>query len=515
MIKSNVLIIGSGISGLSIALKIAQINSQLQIHIITKSVANESNTRWAQGGIASVLKNSKDSVNKHYQDTLIAGAGLCNKSVVKSVISDGDERIKELIEWEIKFDKNPNGQFNLGREGGHSTNRILHHGDKTGLEIETKLLRKIKQFKNIHLLEHHFTIELITNKKNECIGAYVLNTKSNSIFPVIANFTCLATGGIGQLFEYSTNPRIATGDGIAIAKKKNCIIKNMEFVQYHPTGLYNKNGTSTFLISEAVRGFGAKLRNAKGELFMQKYDSRLELAPRDIVSRAIYSECRNNKYNFVLLDCTAIAKKEFIKHFPQIHEECTKRNIFPNKDYIPVIPSAHYSCGGIAVDKKGKSSLKNLFACGECSYTGLHGANRLASNSLLEALVYAHRIAYSIGKLKIKPIEFLDKEKYKFLLLNTKKNKELKTIKLKLQNAMSKYFGITVTTKGLSFLKKELRILNKQIDNYFPKNEICAELLEVKNMLITSLIIVDQALKRKENKGTFYNTDLAKSKSKI
>ena len=397
---TDYLVIGSGVAGLTFAVKIAEKFTDRNIVIVTKANEDESNTKYAQGGVAIVLDKEEDSFKKHIKDTLIAGDALCDEDVVKMVVKEGPDRLKELLLWGANFDVNDAGKFDLGKEGGHSEYRIVHHKDITGYEIERALLSKAHQLENISILSHHFAIDLITNHhiKNynaddlNCFGAYIFNQKLGKIFTIKANSTLLASGGIGCVYGHTTNPVIATGDGIAMAYRAKARIKDMEFVQFHPTALYDAKGESSFLISEAVRGFGAYLRNTKGHRFMPDYDARAELASRDIVSQSIDSELKKSGESHVYLDCTHLDMEAFTKHFPNIYNKCLEHHIDIKEDWIPVVPASHYLCGGIEVDKKGKTTIKNLFACGECSRTGLHGANRLASNSLLEALVYAHNI---------------------------------------------------------------------------------------------------------------------------
>lgn len=402
------LILGSGIAGLSYALKVAESGS---VCIITKSNEDESNTKYAQGGIAAVWHNA-DTIEKHIQDTLIAGSGLCNEKIVKIVVEEGTDRVKELIELGANFDKNNSGQYDLAKEGGHSESRILHYKDITGFEIERALIAQIKKHKNITVLDHYFAIDLITQhhlgkvvtshtENINCFGAYILNTKTQKVETVLSKITLMATGGAGHAYATTTNPIIATGDGIAMVYRAKGLVKDMEFVQFHPTSLYNPGENPSFLITEAMRGFGAVLKTIDGQEFMHKYDERLSLAPRDIVARAIDNEMKTRGDDFVLLDCRHIDRKAFIEHFPNIYNKCMSIGIDPFLKSIPVVPAMHYLCGGILVDDKGNSSIKNLYAVGECACTGLHGANRLASNSLLEAIVFAHRAAKdSISKSK-------------------------------------------------------------------------------------------------------------------
>ena len=359
MIVTNYLIIGSGVAGLTFAIKIAERFPDRKITIITKANEDESNTKYAQGGIAIVTDETEDSYQKHIDDTLICGDGLCDIEVVKMVITEGPKRLKELIAWGAKFDKTDKGNFDLGKEGGHSQNRVIHHKDQTGYEIERAILEQVHQKENITVLNHYFAIDLITHN-NYCFGAYALHEKTKKVITFQSDFTILATGGIGHLYGHTTNPVIATGDGIAMAFRANATIKDMEFIQFHPTALYDSSAGSKFLISEAVRGFGAYLRTQKGHRFMMDYDERGELASRDIVSQSIDLELKKSGNDCVYLDCTHLDLDAFMKHFPMIYERCKSVGIDIAKDWIPVVPAQHYLCGGVSVDKNGKTSIKNL-----------------------------------------------------------------------------------------------------------------------------------------------------------
>jgi len=370
--QTDFLVIGSGIAGLTYALKVAQDCPDKKVMVLTKTQSDETNTKYAQGGIAGVMDFNNDSFEKHIEDTLIAGDGLCNKQVVEIVVKEGVERIKEIIEWGAQFDKEPDGDFKLGKEGGHSEFRILHHKDVTGQEMERALLEAIKKKSNIQLISHCFVLDIITQHHLgylvtkstpdiECFGVYVLNLQTNKIEKILSSITLLATGGNGQVYRTTTNPSIATGDGVAMLYRAKGRIENMEFIQFHPTALYEPGVRGqSFLITEAVRGDGGILRNQQGEAFMERYDERKDLAPRDIVARAIDNEMKINGTEHVYLDCRDFSKENFTEHFPNIYEKCLSIGIDITKDMIPVAPAAHYSCGGIKTDEWGRTSIKNL-----------------------------------------------------------------------------------------------------------------------------------------------------------
>ena len=508
MIQTDYLVFGSGVAGLTFAIKIATQFPNKNVTIITKSNEAESNTKYAQGGIAVVLNQIEDNFQKHINDTLICGDGLCKKEVVEMVVKEGPKCVHELIEWGTQFDKDETGSFDLGKEGGHSNHRVIHHKDQTGLEIERAILNQAHMQKNITILDYHFGLDLIV-ENNNCFGATVLNEKTNEIKTFLANYTLLATGGIGQIYGHTTNPAIATGDGIAMAIRANAVVKDMEFIQFHPTALYNPELKSTFLISEAVRGFGGILRDKNGKRFMFDYDVRGELASRDIVSQSIEIELKKSGDMCVYLDCTHIDKTAFTKHFPMIYNRCKEANITIETDWIPIIPAQHYLCGGIEVDINGKTSIDNLFACGECSYTGLHGANRLASNSLLEALVYADCIYKFLRSNKCVVNDFnLPECKNK---LNTKNNIELNHIQevvFDLQKMMQKNVGIVrndVDLKAINNTLKTLQQVLRKISRFYNINK---ELYELINMVEVALVIVKQSIKRTSNCGSFYKSNL-------
>jgi len=519
-IKSDFLVIGSGIAGLSFALKIADKFPDKQINIITKGKKEESNTKYAQGGIATVYNLATDSYEEHIKDTLVAGDFLNDPEVVEMVIKQAKERLDELLAWGVDFDKDSTGNFDLGKEGGHSKNRIFHHKDITGFEIERSLLKRAQAKKNIHCYDFHYAIDLITEhqvfgdltsleSEKTVFGAYVLDQKTKEVKTFTAKYTLLATGGSGQVYETTTNPFVATGDGIGMAYRAKAKIKDMEFIQFHPTALYNPGESPAFLISEAVRGFGAYLRNDLGERFMKKYDKRLELAPRDIVARAIDTEMKLQGSKNVYLDVSHLDYNAFVKHFPNITKKCESLNIDIRKDYIPVAPAAHYMMGGVVVDKNGQTSIKNLYASGEVSRTGLHGANRLASNSLLEALVFSHNAAEDIQKhydssYKLPSIpQWIDTSLNRNMekILITHDRNEVKTI-------MSNYVGIVRSNERLLRALRRLYVLYQDNKRLYDHAEINTDLLELRNLITTAYLIVEFSRKRKENKGGYYNFDL-------
>lgn len=512
---TDYLVIGSGIAGLTFSVKIAEKFPDRKVVIVTKSNEDESNTKYAQGGVAIVSNEEEDSFKKHITDTLIAGDGLCNKAVVEMVIKEGPDRLEELLLWGANFDLNDMGKFDLGKEGGHSEYRIIHHKDITGYEIERALLLKAHQLPNISILSHHFAIDLVTNhhlKSNNietlsCFGAYVLDQKLNTVFTVKSNNTLLASGGIGYVYGHTTNPVIATGDGIAMAYRAKAKIMDMEFVQFHPTALYEAKGESSFLISEAVRGFGAYLRDKSGNRFMPDYDDRAELASRDIVSQSIDNELKKSGETHVYLDCTHLDLDAFINHFPNIYNKCLEHHIDIKTDWIPVVPASHYLCGGVEVDENGKTTIDNLYACGECSRTGLHGANRLASNSLLEALVYAHNIykVHATTNYSFNTIEIpnWDDEGTKIPKEHILIQHNLK----RLQALMRDYVGIVRSNKRLKSAIKHLDLIHEEVEDLYRESKITTSLCELRNMVNVAHLIIKQSLNRTQNKGGYYNID--------
>lgn len=509
---------GSGVAGLSIAIKTAMSLPEKSIIVATKANESESNTKYAQGGIAAVW-DKLDSFEDHIKDTMIAGDYLNDPEVVKTVVEEAPDCMRQLISWGTDFDHNPQGEIDLGKEGGHSANRILHYKDITGFEIEETLLEQVSSLKNIEILPYHFAIDLITNhhvssdktqEKLTCYGAYILNQKTNKIDTFLATSVVLATGGIGQVYAATTNPVIATGDGIAMAYRAKARIRDMEFVQFHPTALYQPGVSPSFLISEAVRGFGAYLRNKSGDRFMLKIDSRAELAPRDIVSRAINSELIFSGDTNVYLDCTHLDMTDFKRHFPNIYDKCQSLGIDPEKQWIPVVPAAHYLMGGIDVDHKGYSSVLNLFACGECSCTGLHGANRLASNSLLEALVFGNKIANEIiekrSDLKLNE-ELVIPEWDEEGTMIPKENVLISHNRKTIQNIMTDLVAIVRSNERLEKALDHLNYLFQDTEKAYEKSKLSPQICELRNLNAIAYLVVKQSMERSENKGAFYSLD--------
>jgi L-aspartate oxidase len=508
------LVVGSGSAGLTFALNVAKSG---KVGIITKKDRAESNTNYAQGGIASVL-SSDDSFEAHVQDTLTAGAGLCDREAVEVIVGEGPEIIRELVEMGAEFTRK-NGDIDLGREGGHSANRIVHAADMTGREIEKVLLNQVANHENITILEHHFAMELITehhlgkhvtryDNDTHCFGAYAYNIEHDRVDKISAHVTLLATGGAGRIYLHTTNPDIATGDGIAMAYRAKARVANMEFIQFHPTSLAVP-GANSFLISEAVRGHGAYLRDSTGDRFMLNYHPMKELAPRDIVARAIDSQMKKLGDEHVYLDLRHISKDEIIDHFPNIYSECLKHGFDLSEQMVPVVPAAHYICGGVVTDLYGRTSIHGLFAAGEVACTGVHGANRLASNSLLEALVFAKRAS-------VKAIEYLTNIKPEIPLLpewddsgtiNTEEMVLISHNKRELQQLMSDYVGIVRSDLRLQRAFKRTRMLYEEVEDFYTRNRISVPMCQLRNMITVAYLIIRSAMLRKESRGLHYTTD--------
>jgi L-aspartate oxidase len=513
---ADFLVIGSGIAGLSFALKAAKHGKVL---IVTKSNEDESNTKYAQGGVAVVVDKKEDSFEKHIEDTLIAGDDLCNKEVVEIVVKEGPERIREIIDYGTNFDKTNEGMYDLAKEGGHSEFRVLHYKDITGWEIERSLLDQIHLNPNITILTHYFAVDLITqhhlgefvDKSSTditCYGVYVLNTLNGMVEKILSKVTVMASGGAGHIYSITTNPTIATGDGVAMVYRAKGKVRNMEFIQFHPTALYNPGEYPSFLISEAVRGFGGILKRTDGQEFMQEYDVRKSLAPRDVVARAIDAEIKKSGEDFVYLDIRHRSKKDILAHFPNIYAKCLEIGIDMTKDMIPVAPACHYMCGGIMVDHSGRCSIMQLYACGECSSTGLHGANRLASNSLLEALVFAHRIyddaIKQFDKVVI-PDNIPDWDEKGVQLSN---EDILVTHNVReMQKVMSDYVGIVRSDFRLDRAMRRLGLLYEETEEFYKRTKISVKLCELRNLIQVSYIVVKSAMLRRESRGLHYTTD--------
>ncbi len=514
-IRTDFLIIGSGIAGLTYALKVCAYGD---VAIVTKKDKKESNTNYAQGGIAAVVSES-DSYDMHMQDTRVAGAGLCKPEVVNMVITEGPERIRDLINWGVKFSERKIGRrktFDLGKEGGHSKRRILHSGDLTGQEVERILLHRAKSCPNIHIFENHFCIDLITAKKlglnniskNLCCGAYVLDVKQKQVHTFISKVTLLASGGSGKTYLYTSNPDISTGDGVAAAYRAGARIANMEFIQFHPTCLYHPEAKN-FLISEALRGEGAVLRLRDGTSFMHRYHEQKDLAPRDIVARAIDAELKKSGDECVFLDITQ-RRSDFIKkRFPNIYQKCLSYGIDMKHEPIPVVPAAHYICGGVCADRHGETNIGCLFVSGEVACTGLHGANRLASNSLLEALVFSHRAA-------VKSVQIVDEHYYPTTSIpawDPGKAMDIDESVViahnwdEIRRLMWNYVGIVRTNKRLERAKRRMKLLEKEIHEYYWNFIITSDLIELRNIATVADLIIKCALKRKESRGLHYNLD--------
>ena len=501
--KTDFLIIGSGISGLSLALYLSKLVPDEKLLLITKETLHESSTYHAQGGIACVW-NDNDNFEKHVQDTLIAGDGLCNETVVRNIINQAPNRINDLIDLGLNFTRNENGEYDLGKEGGHSERRILHVNDQTGQSVEQILIEHVKKLDNIEIRENWCAVNLYV-KNLKCHGAYILEQDSEEIHNIAAKATILATGGAGKIYLYTTNPDIISGDGIAMAYRAGAMISNLEFYQFHPTCLYHPYAKS-FLITEAMRGEGAILKDIRGNQFMENYHPQKDLAPRDIVSRAIDAELKKSGDDYVYLDIASYRDSTFIKnHYPGIYEKCLEFNIDITKESIPIVPAAHYCCGGVVAGIDGTTEIKNLFVIGETACTGFHGANRLASGSLLEGLVSAYECAGYLSKhiaeAKIKlfpewePGNAVPSSE---AVVITQNWDEIRTL-------MQNFVGIVRSDLRLKRALKRMNIFSEEIDYYYWNYKVEKNLVELRNLSMVAELLIRCALSRKESRGTHFN----------
>jgi len=510
----DALVVGSGIGGLSFALKLAE--AGLRVGIVTKKTKSESNTNWAQGGIACVTAED-DSLASHVADTLAAGDGLCDPAVVEAVVAAGPARVRELVDWGVEFERGRDGRHDLGREGGHTRRRILHARDMTGRAIESALLLAVSRQPGVTLLEHHLAVDLITDGKlgrvdpgrsgDRVRGLYVLDTRGGKVLTCAAPVVVLATGGAGQVYLYTTNPDIATGDGIAMAHRAGAEVRDMEFVQFHPTALFSPDGTRA-LVSEAVRGEGAVLRDLAGRAFMADFHPQGDLAPRDVVARAIDTVMKRDGAPHVLLDATRVAPGRFAGRFPAIHASCVRAGLDPDAHPLPVVPAAHYLCGGVATDLAGRTAIRGLHAVGECACTGLHGANRLASNSLLEAVVVAHNGALAAAEVARAETSApalpgwvdgsaADPDERVVLSHNWDE----------LRRAMWDYVGIIRTDKRLARAANRIRTLAEEVRELYWNFRVEPRLLELRNLVLVAELIVTCAQQRRESRGLHHTPD--------
>lgn len=514
IVETDYLIVGTGAAGLSLALMAAEHGKVL---VIAKSDIDTTNTEKAQGGICAVTY-SPDNFEKHVEDTMRCGAYENDREVVEMVVRSAPGMIRELVHWGAKFDKKA-GRYELAREGGHTEHRILHHKDDTGREIQRALVEQAKRNKNITILEYHFAVDILTqhhlgklvtksSTDTECYGAYILNLKTNEVFVALSKVTILATGGVGNIYQTTTNPAVATGDGIAMVHRAKGMVERMEFIQFHPTSLYNPAERPSYLITEAMRGFGAVLRTKDRKEFMQKYHEMGSLAPRDVTARAIDNELKMRGDDFVYLDVTHKDPAETIAHFPNIYNKCLSIGIDITKDMIPVVPAAHYSCGGVKVDMNGETSISRLYAIGEVSSTGLHGANRLASNSLMEAVVYADRVAkHSAGRLASLTLQrdipewnFEGTSNSEEMVLITQSYKEM-------QQIMSNYVGIVRSNARLERAFSRLEIIYRETEELYKTLTLSQKLCELRNMVAVAYLIIKQAKEMKQSVGLHYTID--------
>lgn len=506
MLKYDALIIGSGLAGLSLALKLAD---QKKVAVITKKSLLDGASSWAQGGIAAVL-SPDDSWENHIQDTHIAGGGLCEPATTRYVVENGKAAIDWLIGQGVSFSRDEDNKYHLTREGGHSHRRIIHAADATGLAVQRSIAAKVLAHPNITMFEQHIAIDLITGNKlgkndNRCYGAYALNTQSDEIITIAASHTILATGGAGKVYLYTTNPDTATGDGIAMGWRAGCRVANMEFIQFHPTCLYHPHAKS-FLISEAVRGEGGILKLPDGTPFMAKHDPRAELAPRDVVARAIDFEMKTHGLDCVYLDISHQSEAFLKQHFPNIYARCLELGINIAQAPIPVVPAAHYTCGGLVVDLQGHTDVAGLYAIGETTNTGLHGANRLASNSLLECVVFAEAVAQDILSKPAIALSNLP-EWDESQVTDADEAVVISHNWAELRRFMWDYVGIVRTTKRLERAQHRIQLLHEEINEYYNHFHISADLLELRNLVLSADLIVKSALSRHESRGLHYSKD--------
>lgn len=505
----DVLIIGSGLAGLTLALQVAD---QKKVCIVSKRNMQGSASSWAQGGIATVL-NSDDSIENHVEDTLVAGAGLCDADITRMVTEHGREAIDWLIDLGVEFTREENSEtgYHLTREGGHSHRRIIHAADATGHAVQKTLSQRVREHSNITLLENHIAVDLITSEKlkqqskNSCLGAYVLDNESGKVITISAQQTAMATGGAGKVYLYTTNPDVSTGDGVAMAWRAGCRVSNLEFIQFHPTCLFHPHAKS-FLITEAVRGEGGILKLPNGECFMPSHDERAELAPRDIVARAIDFEIKKRGYEYVLLDISHKPAGFIKERFPTIYTRCLELGIDITKEPIPVVPAAHYTCGGIMVDDKSHADIANLYAIGETACSGLHGANRLASNSLLECMVFGHIAAKEILATKPRVLNNLpDWDESRV----TDADEEVLITHTwnELRRFMWNYVGIVRTDKRLSRAMHRIHMLRDEVHEFYSNFRVTNDLIELRNLLQVAELIVRSAMERRESRGLHYSKD--------
>ncbi|MFH2119449.1 MAG: L-aspartate oxidase [Pseudomonadota bacterium] len=526
-IHTDFLVLGTGIAGLSFAIKAAEMGS---VAMVTKKNKTDSNTNLAQGGIA-VVQDQADRFEYHIDDTLTCGAGLSNEEVVRFVVTEGPERLRELVQWGVEFTRSEAEpeQFDLGREGGHSMRRVVHAKDLTGREIERALHEKVGKSDNIQIFENHIAIDLIMKsaalgqkiEHDRCLGAYVLDIAKNEVHTFRAKFIMLSTGGAGKVYLITTNPDIATADGIAMAYRAGATIANMEFIQFHPTCLYHPDAKS-FLISEAVRGEGGILKLKNGGTFMEKYHPMKSLAPRDVVAKAIDTELKKSGEDCVLLDITHRDRDFLVSRFPNIHEKCMELGIDMTKEPVPVVPAEHYLCGGVMVNEQGETSIPGLFACGEVSCTGLHGANRLASNSLLEAIVFAHRSFRRIAEIGDTMRHHVPVEEAVSVPpwdpRGATESDESVVVSHnwdEIRRCMWNYVGIVRSDKRLERAQRRIDLINREIDEYYRHFIVTRDLLELRNIAVAAKLIVACARMRKESRGLHYNLDYPEKNDRV